>query len=226
MQALVEQVLNREMEVSPDTEAMLNGRIAAIDQALSNQLNEVMHSEPFQKLEATWRGLKYFVFQTETSTGLKIKVFNISKKDLLKDLRKALEIDQSAMFNKIHDGGYGVLGGAPFGALVGDYEFSRHPDDMEILEKMSNIAATAHAPFIAAASPKMFNFESFAELSGPCDLKKIFDGEVHSKWSMFRRSDDSRYIGLCLPHVLMRLPYGTFTAPVEEFNYEERVDDH
>jgi type VI secretion system protein ImpC len=226
IKALVEQVLNREMKVSADTEAMLNRRIANIDQALSNQLNEVMHSEPFQKLEAAWRGLKYFVFQTETSTGLKIKVFNISKGDLLKDLIKASEFDQGAMFNKIDDEGYGVLGGAPFGVLVGDYEFSHHPQDIEILEKMSNIAAAANAPFLAAVSPKMFNFESFTALSGPSDLKKIFDGEVYARWTMFRRSDDSRYVGLCLPRVLMRLPYGTETAPVEEFDYEERVDDH
>jgi type VI secretion system protein ImpC len=226
MQALIEQVLNREMKVSEDTEAMLNQRIAAIDQALSNQLSEVMHSAPFQKLEAAWCGLKYFVFQTETSTMLKIKVFNISKGDLLKDLRKASEFDQSVMFKKIHDEGYGVPGGAPFGALVGDYEFSRHPDDMEILEKISNIAAATHAPFLAAASPNIFNFESFAELSGPCDLKRIFEGEEYAKWSMFRRSEDSRYVGLCLPRVLMRLPYGSVTVPVEEFDYEERVDHH
>ena len=226
IEALVEQVLNSEMKVSADTEAMLNRRIADIDQALSNQLNEVMHSEPFQKLEAAWRGLKYFVFQTETSPLLKIKVFNISKGDLLKDLIKASEFGQSAMFNKIEDEGYGVFGGAPFGALVGDYEFSHHPQDIEILEKMSNIAAAANAPFLAAVSPKMFNFESFTALSGPNDLKKIFDAEAYARWTMLRRSDDSRYVGLCLPHVLMRLPYGTDTVPVEEFDYEERVDDH
>lgn len=226
IEALVEQVLNREMQVSADTEAMLKRRIADIDKALSNQLNEVMHSEPFQKLEAAWRGLKYFVFQTETSTGLKIKVFNISKGDLLKDLIKASEFDQSAIFNKIDDVGRGALGGAPFGALVGDYEFSHHPQDIEILEEMSNIAAAANAPFLAAVSPKMFNFESFTELSGPRDLEKIFNGEVYARWTMFRRSDNSRYVGLCLPRVLMRLPYGTDTVPVEEFDYEERVDDH
>src|ERR1700742_4029890 len=152
VEAFVEQVVTREMKISGDTETMLNARIAAIDQALTVQLNEIMHAEPFQKLEGAWRGLKYFVFQTETSTMLKIKVMNISKGDLLKDLRKASEFDQSTMFKKIHDEGYGVLGGAPFGALVGDYEFGRHPDDLETLEKMSNIAAAAHAPFIAGAS--------------------------------------------------------------------------
>jgi len=228
VEALVEQVVTKEMKVSADTEAMLNARIAAIDQALTNQLNEIMHAEPFQKLESAWRGLKYFVFQTETSTMLKIKVFNISKGDLLKDLRKASEFDQSAMFKKIHDEGYGVLGGAPFGALVGDYEFGRHPDDMETVEKMSNIASAAHAPFLAAASPKLFNWESFTELAGPRDLAKIFDNDAYIRWKSFRESEDSRYVGLVLPHVLARLPYGKETAPVEAFDFEENVDgrDH
>jgi type VI secretion system protein ImpC len=228
VEALVEQVVSKEMKVSADTEAMLNARIAAIDQALTNQLNEVMHAEPYQKLEAAWRGLRYFVFQTETSTMLKIKVFNISKGDLLKDLRKASEFDQSAMFKKVHDEGYGVLGGAPFGALVGDYEFGRHPDDMETLEKMSNIAAAAHAPFLAAASTKMFNWDSYTELVGPRDLAKIFDNDAYIRWKSFRESEDSRYVGLVLPHVLARLPYGKETAPVEAFDFEENVDgkDH
>ena len=228
VEALVEQVVTKEMKVSPDTEAMLNARIAAIDQALTNQLNEIMHADPFQKLEAAWRGLKYFVFQTETSTMLKIKVFNVSKGDLLKDLRKASEFDQSAMFKKVHDEGYGVLGGAPFGALIGDYEFGRHPDDLETLEKMSNIASAAHAPFLAAASPKLFNWDSFTELAGPRDLAKIFDNDAYIRWKSFRESDDSRYVGLVLPHVLARLPYGKETAPVEAFDFEENVDgrDH
>jgi type VI secretion system protein ImpC len=228
VEALVEQVVTREMKVSTDTEAMLNARIAAIDQALTTQLNEIMHAEPFQNLEASWRGLRYFVFQTETSTMLKIKVMNVSKGDLLKDLRKASEFDQSAMFKKIHDEGYGVLGGAPFGGLIGDYEFGRHPDDLETLEKMSNIAAAAHAPFLAAASPKMFNWDGFTELAGPRDLAKIFDNDAYIRWKSFRESEDARYVGLVLPHVLARLPYGKETAPVEAFDFEENVDgrDH
>lgn len=228
VEALVEQVVTREMKVSADTEAMLNARIAAIDQALTNQLNEIMHAEAFQKLEAAWRGLKYFVSQSETSPMLKIKVINISKPDLLKDLRKASEFDQSAMFKKVHDEGYGVLGGHPFGALIGDFEFGRHPDDMEVVEKMSNVAAAAHAPFIAAASTKMFNWDSFTELASPRDLAKIFDNDAYIRWKSFRESEDSRYVGLVLPHVLARLPYGKETAPVEAFDFEENVDgkDH
>jgi type VI secretion system protein ImpC len=228
VEALVDQVLTREMQVSNDTEAMLNARIAAIDQLLTDQLNEIMHSEKFQKLEGSWRGLKYFVSQTETSTMLKIKVLNISKNDLLKDLRRASEFDQSAIFKMVHDEGYGVLGGDPFATLIGDMEFGRHPDDLEVLEKMSNLAAAAHAPFIAGASTKMFNWDSFTELAGPRDLANIFDNDAYIRWKSFRESDDSRYVGLVLPHVLMRLPYGKETAPVEAFDFEEDVNgkDH
>jgi type VI secretion system protein ImpC len=228
VEAFVEQLVNKEMTISKDTEGMLNSRIAAIDQAITNQLNEIMHAEAVQRMEASWRGLQYFVFQTETSPMLKIKVMNISKRELLKDLRNASEFDQSAIFKKVHDEGYGVLGGHPFGALIGDYEFGRHPEDMATLEKMSNVAAAAHAPFVTAASPKMFNWESFTELSGPRDLAKIFDNDAYIPWKSFRESEDSRYVGLALPHILMRLPYGKDTKPVEEFDFEESVDgrDH
>lgn len=225
---LVQDVMTGQMTVSKDTEAMINTRIAELDSLISRQLNEVLHAAPFQKLEGSWRGLHYFVQQTETSSSLKLKLMNISKDDLFKDLDKAVEFDQSAIFKKIYEEEYGTLGGKPFGALVGDYEFGRHPKDVALLEKMSGVASTAHAPFIAAASPSLFNFESFTDLAGPRDLEKIFDNEAYLKWNMFRKSDDSRYVGLCLPHVLMRLPYGKDTVPVEEFDFEENVDgrDH
>jgi type VI secretion system protein ImpC len=225
---LVQEVMDGQITVSKDTELMINSRIADLDALISRQLNEVMHAEPFQKLEASWRGLNYFVMQTETSSSLKIKLMNISKNDLFKDLDKAVEFDQSAIFKKIYEEEYGTLGGNPFGALIGDYEFGRHPQDVALLEKMSGVAATSHAPFIAAATPALFNFEGFTELAGPRDLEKIFDNEAYLKWNMFRKSDDSRYVGLCLPHVLARLPYGKETTPVEEFDYEEAVDgkDH
>ena len=225
---LIQEVMTGQMTVSNDTEVMLNTRIADLDKLISDQLNEVMHAEPFQNLEGSWRGLNYLVMQSETSSSLKIKLMNVSKAELLKDFNKATEFDQSTLFKKIYEEEYGTLGGNPFGALVGDYQFGRHPQDIELLEKMSGVAATSHAPFIAAASPSLFNFDSFTELAGPRDLEKIFDNEAYLKWNMFRKSDDARYVGLCLPHVLMRLPYGKDTVPVEEFDYEEKVDgrDH
>jgi type VI secretion system protein ImpC len=224
----VSEVLNGTVTIAPDTEAMINARIAQIDELLSAQLNEIMHHPDFQRLEATWRGLSYLVSNTETSTSLKIKVFNVNKKDVLKDLQKASEFDQSALFKKVYEEEFGVFGGAPFGALIGDYEFGKGGQDMELLEKIASVAAAAHAPFIAGASPEMFNLESFTELDQPRDLAKVFDTTEYAKWKSFRQSEDSRYVALTVPRVLIRQPYGMQTVPVEAFNYEERVDgtDH
>src|SRR3954471_20769859 len=224
----VNQVLEGSMTVSKDAEAMINARIAQIDHLISLQLNEVMHHEAFQKLEATWRGLRYLLNNSETGTQLKIKVLNVSKKDLLRDLQRAPEFDQSALFKKVYEEEYGVFGGTPFGALVGDYYFDKSGQDMELLEKVSNVAAAAHAPFISAASHEMFNLESHTQLDQPRDLAKIFDTTEYAKWKAFRSSEDARYVALAPPGILVREPYGSASVPVEAFNYEERVDgtDH
>ncbi len=224
----VGQIMDGTITVSKDTEAMINARISQIDNLISKQLNEVMHHPEFQKLEGSWRGLSYFVQQSETGQALKIRVMNVSKKDLLKDLEKASEFDQSALFKKAYEDEFGMFGGEAFGALIGDYEFSNHPQDMALLEKIGEVAAAAHAPFLSAASPKLFNFEKYTELGGPRDLSKIFQSADYAKWKSFRESDDSRYVSLALPHILMRLPYGADNVPVEAFNYEEDVDgtDH
>lgn len=225
---LVAQVTEGEMRISQDAIASIDARIAQLDGLLSEQLSAVMHAPEFQKLEASWRGLKYLVDSSETSTSLKIKVFNASKKDLVRDLKSASDFDQSALFKKIYEEEYGTFGGAPFATLIGDYEFGRHPEDLYLLEEVSHIAAAAHAPFLSAASADMFGFDSHTELSGPRDLAKIFDTVEYAKWKSFRASEDSRYVGLALPHVLGRLPYGPDTVPVETFNYQEDVSgkDH
>jgi type VI secretion system protein ImpC len=224
----VSQVLQGSITVSRDTESMINARIAQIDHLLSIQLNEVMHHPSFQKLEGTWRGLKYLLDQSETSVMLKIRVLNVSKRELLRDLQRAPEFDQSAAFKKIYEEEFGIFGGEPIGAVVGDFEFGKHPEDIELLEKMSQVAAAAHAPFLTAASPDLLNMESFTNLDQPRDLAKIMETTEFAKWKSLRQSDDSRYLGLCLPHVLMRLPYGRDTTQIEAFNYEEGVDgtDH
>ena len=224
----VAEVLEGAIVVRPDTESMLNARIAEIDRLLSLQLGEIMHHPEFQKLEGTWRGLKYLMSQTETSTMLKIKVLNVKKNDLLKDLKNAAEFDQSALFKKIYEEEFGVFGGGPFGAIIGDYEFGRTGQDIELLEKVAQVAAAAHAPFLTAASPEMFNLESFTSLDQPRDLAKIFDTTEYAKWKAFRDSEDSRYVGLTCPHVLLREPYGKASVPVEAFDFEEGVDgsDH
>lgn len=225
---LVEEVMKGTLRVSKDLEATINARIADIDKVLSAQLNAIMHSPEFQKLEGAWRGLHYFVMQSETSTMLKIRVLNISKDELRKDLEKAVEFDQSALFKKVYEEEYGTFGGAPYGALIGDFEFGRHPQDLALLEKVSNVAASAHAPFISAAAPGLLGLETFTDLPNPRDLAKKFETPDYAKWKSFRESEDSRYVGLTLPHVLMRLPYGPETVPVEAFNFKEDVDgtDH
>src|SRR6185437_9598208 len=189
----VSEVLEGQITVGRDTEAMINARIAQIDHLLSLQLNEVLHAPEFQKLEATWRGLQYLLKQSETGVMLKIKVLNVSKKDLHRDLTRALEFNKSGQ-------------------------------DMELLEKISQVAAGAHAPFLSAAAPEMFNVESYTQIDQPRDLAKIFDTTEYAKWKSFRQSEDSRYVALTAPRILMRLPYGQDTTPVDGFNYEEGVD--
>jgi type VI secretion system protein ImpC len=224
----VNQILDEGMTVSKDTVASIEARVAQIDQLLSEQLNEILHHEEFQRLEAAWRGLHFLVMNTETSTKLKLRLLNVTKKELLSDLEKATEFDQSALFKKIYEEEYGTFGGHPFGLLVGDFEFGRHPQDMALLEKLSGVAAAAHAPFIAAASPRLFDMDGFTEIGVPRDLSKIFESAELIKWRSFRDSEDSRYVTLLLPHILLRLPYGPDTVPVEGFNFREDVDgrDH
>ncbi|MBL0938794.1 MAG: type VI secretion system contractile sheath large subunit [Gemmatimonadaceae bacterium] len=220
----VSEVLEGAITINRDTETMINARIAQIDHLLSLQLNEIMHHAEFQKLEGSWRGLQYLMKQSETSAMLKIKVLNVSKKDLLRDLQRAPEFDQSALFKKIYEEEYGVFGGTPFGAMVGDYYFDKSGQDIELLEKISNVAAAAHAPFISATDPSMLSLESWTDLDNPRDLAKIFDSTEYAKWKSFRSSEDSRYVALTAPRVLAREPYGSATVPVETFGYEERVD--
>jgi type VI secretion system protein ImpC len=224
----VTQILDQKMTVSNDTVAGINDRIAQIDELISSQLNAIMHDPDYQRLEASWRGLHYLVMNSETGVMMKLRLLNATKKELLDDVEKATEFDQSTLFKQIYEQEYGTFGGYPYSCLVGDYEFGRHPQDIAILQKISNIAAAAHAPFIAAASPKLFDWDSFTEMGVPRDLAKGFETLELIKWRSFRESEDSRYVALTLPHILLRLPYGPDTVPVEGFNYVEDVDgrDH
>ena len=223
------QVLEQGMTIGKDSVvAGIKARIAQIDETITAQLNEIMHAPEFQQMEASWRGLHYLVMNTETGTMLKLRLMNVTKAELLSDMEKATEFDQSALFKKVYEEEYGTFGGNPFTVLVGDYEFGRHPQDIATLEKLSSVAAAAHAPFIASASPKLFDMDSFTELGIPRDLAKGFESTELVKWRSFRESEDSRYIVLTLPHVLLRLPYGPDTVPVEGFDFREDVDgrDH
>lgn len=224
------QILDEGMKTSPDkgVVAMINERVAEIDKILTDQINAIMHHGEFQALEASWTGLHNMVFGTETSTRLKLRLLNVSKKELLKDLESAVDHDMSILFKKVYEEEYGTFGGNPFSVLIGDYQFGRHPQDMALLSRLSKVAAASHAPFIAAAAPPMFDMKSFTELGVPRDLSKIFESAELATWRSFRESEDSRYVALVLPSYAARLPYGAKTIPVEGFNFEEDVDgtDH
>jgi type VI secretion system protein ImpC len=226
VRSFVEEVLQGEIEMGPDsdTEAMINLRIAQIDQLVSAQVAEIMHRPEFQRLEATWRGLHYLLVQSDTGTGLRVKILNASRRDLLRDLQRAPGFDQSGLFKKVYDEEFGVFGGSPFGALLGDYEFGKGGEDVELLERISQVAAAAHAPFITGASPTLFNMDSFTELDGPRELARIFDTTEYARWKSFRDSEDARYVALTLPRMLLREPYGHEGRSVDAFDCDERAD--
>lgn len=226
---LVKEVLQGTVVVSENLSATLDARVAELDALISKQLSAVMHAQPFQKLESSWRGLHYLCKQTSTNSMMKIKVLNATKKDLVKDFNTAIDFDQSALFKKVYEEEFGTFGGSPFGALIGDYDISRQPEDIYFVEQMSHVAAAAHAPFISAASPELFGLDSYTELGKPRDLSKVFDTVEYAKWKSFRESEDSRYVGLTLPRFLGRLPYNPKDGTtVEGFNFVEDVDgsDH
>jgi type VI secretion system protein ImpC len=230
VKTLAEQALAKTNLISDDAVKSIESIIAEIDKRLSDQVNRIIHHPDFQKLEGSWRGMHYLVNNTETDEMLKIKVLNISKKDVHKTLKKfkGTAWDQSPLFKKIYEHEYGLFGGEPFGCLLGDYEFDHSPPDVEFLNGIAEISAAAHVPFIAAASPTLMNMESWQELSNPRDLTKIFQTPEYASWRSLRESEDSRYIGLTMPRFLSRLPYGSKTAPIEEFAFEEDVEhaDH
>ena len=225
VKTLVEQALAGTVTFDRNLPRTIDKAIAAIDAKLSAQLNEVIHHQRFLQLEGSWRGLNYLVMNSETGTSLKLRVLNLPKRDLHRDLSRAVEFDQSQLFKQIYENEFGTPGGEPYGALIGDYEWSSHPEDIEDLRLISNVAAGAFAPFISAAGAKMFGFQSWTELSRPRDLAKIFDTIEYAKWRSFRDSEDSRFVNLVLPRAVARLPYGATTKPIDEFNYEEAPFD-
>ncbi len=225
VKTLVEQALSGTVIFDRNLTRTFDRAIAAIDNKLSAQLNEVIHHPKFLQLEGTWRGLNHLVMNSETGTSLKIKVMNLPKRELTRDLTRAVEFDQSQLFKKIYENEFGTPGGEPYGSLIGDYEWTQHPDDVETLRLVSNVAAAAFAPFISAAGAGMFGFKDWTDLSKPRDLAKIFDTQEYAKWRSYRDSEDSRFVNLVMPRVIARLPYGSATKPIEEFNYEEAPYD-
>src|SRR3982751_3823566 len=223
VRTLAEQALSQTKLISTDVVKSIEAMIAELDRKLYEQVNVILHHADFQQLESAWRGLHYLVNNTETDEMLKIRVMNISKADLGRTLKryKGTNWDQSPIFKKIYEAEYGQFGGEPFGCLVGDYYFDHSPQDVELLGEMAQVAAAAHMPFIAGASPTVMQMDSWQELANPRDLTKIFGTPEYAGWRSLRESEDSRYIGLAMPRYLSRPPYGAKTSPVEEFDFEE-----
>lgn len=226
---LVKEVMDGTVVVSDNLSATLDARVAELDALISAQLSLVMHGEEFQKLESSWRGLHYLCKHTSTGESIKIKVFNTTKKELVRDFKTAIDFDQSALFKKVYEEEFGTFGGAPFGALIGDFDIGRQAEDLYFAEQMAHIAAASHAPFLSAASPDLFGLETFTDMGKPRDLAKVFDTADYAKWKSFRETDDSRYVGLTLPRFLGRLPFNPKDGVATEgFNFVEDVDgsDH
>lgn len=221
IRTLTEEAMKGTVTWNKNLAITFNQAISRLDQMISGQLAEILHQEEFQKLEGSWRGMHHLVMNSETSAMLKIRVLNLSKQDLHKDLSKAVEFDQSQIFKKIYESEFGTPGGEPYGMMIGDYEFNSHPNDIETLSLMSNVAAAGFCPFVSAGSSGMFGFDDWTELSKPRDLEKVFESLEYTKWRSFRDSEDSRFVTLTMPRVLARLPYGKATKPVEEFGFEE-----
>ncbi|KAF0230556.1 MAG: type VI secretion system protein [Beijerinckiaceae bacterium] len=225
---LVNQALADQSLVKNDVLETIDEMIARLDEKLSDQMNAILHAPEFQQIESAWRGLNYLVFNSETDATLKIKFMNVGKTELNNNLRTypGARWDQSPMFKQVYEQEFGQLGGEPFGALVADYQFSHEPMDIQLMRGLTKIAASAHAPLFAGASPTLMGMDSWTQLSDPRDLSTIFETPDYAAWKSLRDSEDARYLGLCLPRVLSRLPYGAKSDPVEEFGFEEETDGH
>ena len=221
LSSLTEEALKGTVKWNKNITTTLNDTITEIDKVMSKQLSLIMHNKDFQKLEGSWRGISHMTSNIETNSTLKIQLMSMSKDELHKDLSKAVEFDQSQMFKKIYESEFGIAGGEPYAMIVGDYEFTNHPQDVETLSLMSNISAAGFCPFISSASPGLFGFENWDELAKPRDLNKVFQSIEYTKWNSFRESDDSRFVSLTMPRVLARLPYGGTTKATGNFKYEE-----
>jgi type VI secretion system protein ImpC len=222
---LAQQALGTAATISTDVVASIQAIVAEIDKKLSAQVNEILHHQEFQALEGSWRGLHYLVNNSETDTMLKIRVLNISKKDLQKTLKrfKGAAWDQSPVFKKLYEQEYGQLGGEPYACVVSDYYFDHSPQDVETLGELAKIGAACHAPVLSAAAPSLFGMENWQELGNPRDLTKIFSTPDYAAWRSLRESEDSRYLGITMPRFLARRPYGAKSDPVEEFDFEEET---
>ncbi|MCC6527726.1 MAG: type VI secretion system contractile sheath large subunit [Polyangiaceae bacterium] len=223
VQAFIAELIQPKREGERIDKALVDAMIAEIDAKLSRQIDEILHNPTFQKLESVWRGLKFVIDRTNFRENIKVELLNVSKEDLLTDFEDSPEIPKSGLYKIAYSAEYGQFGGRPYGLIVANYDFGPGPQDMTLLANCGAVACMAHAPFIAAAGPQFFGLDDYLNLPNLKDLKAIFEGPQYTKWQSFRESEDSRYVGLCMPRFLLRLPYGSNTVPVKAFNYEEQL---
>ncbi|WP_277972969.1 type VI secretion system contractile sheath large subunit [Pantoea agglomerans] len=225
LDSFLSEVASGAVIVSNDLVGSIEERITAIDALLSEQVSKIMQAPAFQKMESSWRGLQKLV-QSSVTENTKVRVLNCTKKELIRDFKSASDFDQSVLFKSVYESEYGTFGGEPYSAFVGDFEFDAMPEDLYLLEQISHVAAAAHAPFLTSADAGMFGMNTFQEMPRPRDLGKLFETSDYIRWRSFRQSDDARYVGLTLPRVIGRLPYGAKTTPVEMFSFEEKIDEN
>jgi type VI secretion system protein ImpC len=228
LDTLVKQALSDQSLIKDDVLDTIDEMIARLDEKLTIQVNEILHAQEFQKLESAWRGLYYLTNHSETDATLKLRVMNISKQELFKEARTYPDAkwDQSPLFKKIYEAEFGQLGGQPYGAIVADYHFDHSAPDITVMKSLAKIGAASHCMIISGAAPTLMGMDSWTELSNPRDLSKIFETPDYAAWKSLRDSENSRYLGLCMPRVLAREPYGAKTLPVAEFAFEEQTDGH
>jgi type VI secretion system protein ImpC len=223
IKALMKELLSPKHQNEKVDKAFADALIAEIDEKISRQVDVVLHHPEFQKLESAWRGLKFVVDHTDFRENIKVEVLNVSKADLMADFEDAPEITKSGLYKIAYTAEYGTFGGKPYGAIFSNYEFGPGPQDIQLLQNCAAVSAMAHAPFFAAGGPQFFGDKDFLKLPNLRDLHAIFEGPQYTKWQSFRTSEDSRYVGLCMPRFLLRLPYGNKTQPAKNFSYEEDV---
>lgn len=216
------------VETTLDIEVAIHRAVAQIDRKISSQINSIIHHERFKALESSWRGLWYLALQADGARNIKIKMLDIQWAEVTRDIDKALDFDQSQLFQKIYSDEYGHPGGEPYGALLGDYQISHRPskqhpyDDIATLEGLAQVASAAFAPFVTGAAPELFGLDDFSTLGQPINLEAIFTQEEYIRWRALRDKSDSRFIGLTLPRTLMRLPYRTEAGSYKGVPFKER----
>ncbi|WP_277185713.1 type VI secretion system contractile sheath large subunit [Caballeronia sp. BR00000012568055] len=223
IQAFIGQLLEPQNAVERITQATVDSMIADLDQKLCAQVDAILHHDDFQKIESAWRSLKFLVDRTNFRENVKIQLLSVSKGKLLEDFEDSADITKCGLYKNLYTAEYGQFGGQPFGAIVANYEFGPGTQDVKLLQSVASVSAMSHAPFIAAAGPQFFGVDGYDQLPNLKDLSSIFEGPQYVKWNAFRESEDARYVGLTLPHFLLRVPYGADTVPAKKFNYKEDV---